>query len=235
MIRLQLTASEEKRRADLAHHAMLRAQLDPHMLFNTLANLRALIGQDTEQALTMLDQLDSFLRHTLKSSRAPSHTLAHELKVLDSYLALMKIRMAERLTYSFSIDDDCNNMQIPGLLLQPLVENAIRHGLEPLVEGGHINIEARLKSNHLTLIVEDNGVGMQSNSGEEYSLLDENRNPPVRQSIEIDESGFGLENLRKRLQQTFHSNASLTFEPFVADGKSTSGTRVTIQLPALVE
>lgn len=224
LIRLELTASEQRRRADNAHHAMLRAQLDPHMLFNTLANLRALIGQDTVQALDMLDRLDSFLRETLKSSRSTHHTLSQELKVLEDYLALMKVRMGERLSYSFSIAPSSSSTYIPALILQPLVENAIRHGIDPLLDGGQIEISARQENQSLYLSVVDNGVGMKTNDSDPATHAD-----PANES-----SGFGLDNLRQRLQQNYGDKASFSVtRALLSDDAEHPGTRVTIQLPTL--
>jgi len=222
LIRLELTASQERHRADNAHHAMLRAQLDPHMLFNTLANLRALIGHDNDQALDMLDRLDSFLRETLKSSRSTHHTLAQEVKILDDYLSLMKVRLQERLSYTFAIPQACNDIQVPALLLQPLVENAIRHGIEPQVDGGHITISATLEHSELTLVVEDSGVGMTSYTNEYTPVAVDDYDDAMTE-------GFGLENLRRRLGQAGGSNASLALAPA---HDTATGTRVTIQLPA---
>jgi len=118
MLALKLSASEERRRADNARHAMLQAQLEPHMLFNTLANLRALIDSDTEKALEMLDRLDSFLRETLSSSQKTTHTLEHEFNILDDYLSLIKVRFGDRLNYSLDISEDCKPLSVPSLLLQ---------------------------------------------------------------------------------------------------------------------
>ena len=243
LMRLELLASEERRRADNAYHAMLRAQLDPHMLFNTLANLRALIGHDTSQALDMLDRLDSFLRETLRSSRSTHHILAHELKVLDDYLALMKVRMAERLSYSFSIAPSCESIQIPALILQPLIENAIRHGIEPLVEGGHIEISAQLENNTLTLMVEDNGAGINPDTGKIKSAVINNAQSLLSESDSVASDRFGLENLRQRLQQSYGDKASLQFLPAISSNTGAAdsgvgtnqGTRVTIRLPAKIE
>jgi len=215
------------------------------MLFNTLANLRALIGHDTDQAIEMLDRLDSLLRETLKSSRSTHHALAHELTVLEDYLALMKVRMGERLSYSFNIAEASRRIQVPALILQPLVENAIRHGIDPLLEGGHIRIDAQLANNKLTLVVEDSGKGMDSKIIES---MDANQSETaiykkVRSTDEQDTSfsnGFGLENLRQRLHQSYGDKASIqftrAFELSAASAEATSveardGTRVTVQLP----
>ena len=230
-MRLELLASEERRRADAANHAMLRAQLEPHMLFNTLANLRALIGTDSKQAINMLDHLDRFLRSTLKSSKSSYHPLSTELNVLQDYLALMKIRMADRLQYSFTLPDECKDFQVPALILQPLVENAIRHGLEPKMEGGQIGIEARVENGTLVLMVEDSGIGIVTDSAH-------TRGPANQIQLNIDSARNdnaqwnGLENIRQRLQQIYANNAALTItEASSPTGNTGTGTCATITLP----
>jgi len=215
MLKLELSASEERRRADNARHAMLQAQLEPHMLFNTLANLRALISSDPDRALQMLDRLDSFLRETLSSSQKPTHTLAHEFGVLDDYLSLLKVRFGDRLSYSLHLKDECKNINIPSLLLQPLVENAIKHGIEPKLNGGEVVVSAELDGVNTKLSVTDTGVGMHSI---QETIYDE--------SIS---SGFGLSSLRKRLTQSYGNRASVEISPY--NTIASSGTAVTVLLP----
>src|SRR5690606_23871824 len=133
---------EERRREQLAvaqrdaaeaKLKLLESQLEPHMLFNTLANLRVLIGLDPARAQAMLDQLIAFLRATLSASRAPMHPLSAEFARVADYLELMKIRMGERLVVELTLPDTLVGHPVPPLILQPLVENAIKHGLEPHV------------------------------------------------------------------------------------------------------
>ena len=153
-------AEAAQRRASEAQLAMLRAQVEPHMLFNTLANLRALIGTDPARAREMLDRLIAFLRATLSGSRTASASLADEFALLDDYLALMRIRLGERLQYALAMAPDTGALPVPSLLLQPLVENAIRHGIEPAIEGGRIDVESARNGDTLVVRVRDTGVGM---------------------------------------------------------------------------
>src|SRR5690606_22156517 len=131
----RLEQEEAQRQASEARLRLLESQLEPHMLFNTLANLRALIGSDPPRAVEMLDRLNAFLRATLAASRsaagAQRHTLRDEFARLDDYLALMAVRMGPRLRVVLSLPEPLADCPVPALLLQPLVENAIRHGLEP--------------------------------------------------------------------------------------------------------
>jgi len=188
---------------------LLQSQLEPHMLFNTLANLRVLIGLDPARAQAMLDRLIAFLRATLSASRRGSQPLADEFRHLDDYLALMAVRMGPRLAVRLDLPDELSALPVPPLLLQPLVENAIHHGLEPQVDGGRIEVQARRHGGTLVLTVRDTGVGLD----------------PARASAG---SGFGLEQVRTRLATLHGAGAQLRLEPAPdADG----GVLVTVELP----
>lgn len=138
---------------------LLESQLEPHMLFNTLANLRALIQTDTEFAIKMLDRIVDYMRATLGGSRAVMHPLKKEFERLDDYLDLMKLRMGDRLNYTLYLCPELDGHLVPPFILQPLVENAIKHGLEPKVEGGRIFIMATIEGKMVSLEVNDTGVG----------------------------------------------------------------------------
>ena len=168
---------------------LLQSQLEPHMLFNTLANLRVLINADPARATQMLDRLVDYLRATLSASRAAIHPLSAEFERLRDYLELMAVRMGPRLRYRLDLPDELRALPVPPLLLQPLVENSIKHGLEPSVGGGQIEVQARRRGNQLTLTVSDTGVGL----GEE----------PVR------ETGFGLTQVRERLAAAYGTDAAI--------------------------
>ena len=125
---------------------LLETQLEPHMMFNTLANLRVLIGMDPPRAQAMLDHLIAYLRATLSASRTDGasgrHTLATEFERLNDFLALMAIRMGPRLRVQLDLPDALRSHPVPPLLLQPLVENALKHGLRPRDEGGTLQVQA---------------------------------------------------------------------------------------------
>ena len=124
---------------------MLRSQLDPHMLFNTLSNLYELIDESPAQARSMLAHLIDFLRSTLSGSRASVHGLAEEFRLTSDYLSLMHFRMGERLDAQLTLPEGLRDARVPAMLLQPLVENAIKHGLEPNPPGGHLTLRARIE------------------------------------------------------------------------------------------
>ena len=168
---------------------LLQSQLEPHMLFNTLANLRALIKSDPARATQMLDRLIDYLRATLGASRATSHALGAEFARLGDYLELMAVRMGPRLRYTLDLPDELRDLSLPTLLLQPLVENSIQHGLEGAVAGGEVTVRARRHGNALILEVADTGVGLGD--------------APLR------ETGFGLTQVRERLAAAYGDAASI--------------------------
>jgi LytS/YehU family sensor histidine kinase len=180
------------------------------MLFNTLANLRVLIGLDTVRAQAMLDRLINFLRATLAASRSERHALAAEFDRLADYLALMQVRMGDRLTVRFDLPDGLRNRPVPPLLLQPLIENAVVHGLEPKVEGGRLEVAASLDGPTLRLTVRDTGVGLGS------------------APVSAGGSRFGLEQVRQRLATLYGDAASMDLIPA---GDAEGGTLATVRLP----
>ena len=152
--------SEAQRLATESQLRMLRAQLEPHMLFNTLANLRSLVREDARQAETMIDQLITYLRSALAASRTEASTLSNEFAQLRAYLEIMSLRMGPRLTYSLELPCDLEQVAVPPMLLQPLVENAIKHGLEPKVGSGSIHVAAHRTNGAVEISVSDTGLGL---------------------------------------------------------------------------
>ncbi len=205
-IRAEAEAAQEKARAEIearqalqAQLQLLQAQIEPHMLFNTLANLQGMIGIDPGRAQLMLDQLIQYLRGSLSASRAQRTTLGHEFALMEAYLGLMSVRMGERLSYTFDLPQDLRDTALPPMLLQPMVENAIMHGLEPKVEGGQVSISAAREGKHLVLSVADNGLGLDAASAKAGTHL-------------------GVANTRARLAALFGDAASFTLEPNAPSG-----------------
>ena len=201
-------AEEAKRLAAESHLRLLQSQLEPHMLFNTLANLRVLITLDPPQALAMLDRLIGFLRSTLSASRCRVHPLSDEFDRLRDYLGLMQVRMGPRLRTHLSLPDALRDCLVPPLLLQPLVENALQHGLEPKVEGGALWVDVWQTSGGSTdtmfIRVRDSGLGLDhvdpSAVGGQAG------------------TGFGLQQVRDRLATTWGDAASLTLSAMAQGG-----------------
>ena len=189
---------------------LLQSQLEPHMLFNTLANLRVLIGVEPRRAQLMLDQLIAFLRASLAGSRQPFHSLEAEFQRLRDYLALMQIRMGPRLEAAFDLPAALGAARVPSLVLQPLVENSIKHGLEPHIAGGRIEIAAAREGASLVLRVRDSGAGPGSALG--AGGLDH----------------YGLAHVKERLQTLYGAAASFDLG---AGDDAGHGTVATIRLP----
>ena len=188
---------------------LLQAQLEPHMLFNTLANLRSLIASDPVRAQTMLDHLIDFLRATLHHSRSAGapHSLAQEFARLDDYLALMAIRMGPRLHYQLDLPPALASQPIAPMLLQPLVENCIVHGLEPLVAGGALTVSAIQQGETLVITVADTGVGYTTGPKDAVT-------------------GFGLQQVRERLHTLYGVHAD-----FFIHAAPGGGTIATVRIP----
>jgi LytS/YehU family sensor histidine kinase len=213
--------AQAQRDATEARLKLLEAQLEPHMMFNTLANLRVLIATDPHRAQAMLDHLIAYLRATLGGARATLHPLADEFARLTDYPELMTVRMGPRLGYTLELPDTLRDVPVPPLLLQPLVENAIRHGLEPQVQGGHITVRASPRPGPdggtlLVLEVHDTGAGLQTPMTA----------PAPAPAPKAPGTGFGLAQVRERLA-TLHG-AQGTLELIAA---SASGTSAFITLP----
>ncbi len=196
-----------QRQATESKLLLLQSQLEPHMLFNTLANLRALIGTNPVAATDMLDRLNAYLRATLSASRASSHSVRAEFDRLHDYLELMAVRMGPRLRYTLELPPELAELTMPPLLLQPLVENAIKHGLEPKVEGGTVTVRARHAAGRLTLEVQDSGVGLPS----DQALSD----------------GFGLVQVRERLATSYGAQGTVELT-----AGATAGTCVSVTFPS---
>lgn len=195
--------AEAQRLAAEAQLRLLRAQLEPHMLFNTLANLRGLVREDAGRAEMMIDRLIVYLRGTLAASRTESVPLGREFAQLRAYLEIMSLRMGPRLTWRADLPAALEVTPVPPMLLQPLVENAIKHGLEPKVGPGHIAIVACATDAGIEIRVDDDGLGV--------SLPD--REDPLDGASTISErSSYGLRHVRERLLTVYGSAARLDLE-----------------------
>lgn len=215
--------AETERNATEARLKLLETQLEPHMLFNTLANLRVLICTDPERAVAMLDRLNDYLRATLGGSRSTLHPLSQEFDRLADYLALMAVRMGPRLRCTLDLPPGLREVPVPPLLLQPLVENAIRHGLEPQVEGGEIRVLARREADDLIIDVIDTGAGLAAVPD---GALAGGAGSPPSDTGATSTGGFGLTQVRERLRTLHGERGTLTLSS-PPDG----GTRATVTLP----
>ena len=185
----------------------LKMQLNPHFLFNTLNSISSLMYSDVESADAMLARLSEFLRMTLDGKLGQEISLEREMEFIRRYLEIEQIRFEERLTVTFDIESDALGARVPALALQPLVENAIHHGIAPRPRGGAIAIRARREDGRLHLSVSDDGVGVEGEPRER----------------------IGLANTRARLEQLYGGKQRLTFTDIPR-----GGFRVDLEIPFLL-
>ena len=196
-------AEQARSAAAVAELTALRAQLNPHFLFNTLNAVAAFVRHDPAEAERTVENLSRLLRRTLERSEQESTSLREEVDYVKAYLAIEAQRLGDRLAVDWQLQNDTLDLPVPTMLLQPLLENAIKHGIASRLEGGRISIGARLSDHNLVVSVADDGPGFGRRSS----------------------NGLGLSNLRRRLQATYGAAANLD----VSNGAS--GAIVTVTLP----
>ncbi len=208
--RLRAVRRVEQERARLrAELQMLQAQIEPHFLFNTLATLRSFVRQGSAQALPMLDAVSGLLETSLDRVRqTDGTTLGQELQVVSHYLAILELRLGERLRWRIDVDPALHALPLPPLMLQPLVENALQHGIEPSEPGGEVELQARRAGRQLQLVVRNTGLPLASST------------PPGH--------GLALANLRQRLQALHGDAAGLTL---ASDAQGATLATLTLPLP----
>ncbi|AIO36397.1 histidine kinase family protein [Burkholderia cenocepacia] len=203
-------AAEARQAETAARLALLQAQIEPHFLFNTLANVQSLIGRDPARATTMLDSLNRYLRASLSRTREASSTLDDELELVAALLKIATIRLGEtRLRYTIDVPAAVRTLPLAPLLLQPLVENALLHGIEPSIDGGEIHIRGSRDGDRLVLGVSDTGAGLGSSGRKLHG-------------------GVGLANVRARLLSLHGERARLSVG---ANADATQGVTATLLIP----
>ncbi len=203
---LEAAAARSDKELATAELKTLRAQVEPHFLYNTLSNVVSLIDRDPVTAKHMTERLIGYLRNTLDASRRDNATVGDELAIIADYLEILHLRMGERLAFSIDATEVVRALPLSPMLLQPLVENAIKHGLEPKIEGGSIMVSADVHEGVLQIRVEDTGLGFGV-------------------ATDTAGSGSGLTNVRARLKALYGDAAKLTIE------QPQKGTRICISLP----
>jgi two-component sensor histidine kinase len=193
---------EQLARAELS---ALKMQLHPHFLFNTLNAIISFVRSEPAVAERMITRLSELLRYTLQNVGVHEVTLAEEIRFIESYLEIEQTRFGDRLRVEWNVDPGVTWARVPHLILQPLVENAVRHGIGPRGSGGRVAIEARRRGKLLELVVRDDGVGMDPANAR---------------------SGVGLSNTRARLQQLYGALHTLSI-----DGPAGNGVAVSITFP----
>ena len=203
---LEAAAARSDKEIATAELKTLRAQVEPHFLYNTLSNVVSLIDREPATAKHMTERLIGYLRHTLDASRRNNATVGDELAIVNDYLEILRLRMGPRLVFSIDASNEVRALPLSPMLLQPLVENAIKHGLEPKIEGGTITVSAIIHDGVLQIRVEDTGLGFGV-------------------ATDTAGSGSGLTNVRARLKALYGDAAKLTIE------QPKAGTRICISLP----
>ena len=194
-----------QRDALAANLRALQAQIEPHFLFNTLANVSSLIDRDPALAKGMLERFNHFLRASLAATRTERTTLGAERELISAYLDVLRVRMGARLEYRIDVPEGLAGFPLAPMLLQPVVENAIRHGLEPKIDGGCVDVAARRDGAHVVIEVRDTGVGFAATT----------------------QGGVGLTNLRDRLRGLYGDAATLS----IGENRP-AGTLVSMRIPA---
>jgi two-component system LytT family sensor kinase len=195
----------------------LRAQINPHFLFNSLNTIASLIAYDPEKAETITVRLASIFRYVLLHADRPFSSLDEEMDFLRTYLDIEQIRFGERLFVEFDLESSIAHTAVPSLILQPLVENAIKHGIAPKIGRSRILVQSKRRGGSIFLSVEDDGIGLNARRDQaEGSSTSGNRSG----------AGVGLQNIRERLQTMYGGGAGLTFVNIPS-----GGSRVTLEIP----
>ena len=211
----QIALAEEQERvatferaAAEANLRALQAQIEPHFLFNTLANVTSLIHNKPDDAKRMLEDFIAYLRATLAATREQHSTLGGEFEMMKNFLSILKIRMGERLQVDLDLPSDLRNATMPPMLLQPLIENAIKHGLEPKLEGGSITLTAARNGDSVCISIVDTGLGFSNKLS----------------------NGIGLKNVRERIEKLYGARGSVLIEE-----NQPGGTKVVVCIPYRTE
>lgn len=216
-VRIERKLEEQSRLLLEARLDALQRQINPHFLFNTLNSIASLIRSEPELAREMIVKLSRILR-TLLRERDAFVPLEDELAFTDDYLDIEVIRFGEKLRVVKEITDEALPLEVPSMLLQPLIENSIKHGLEPRIGGGTVTVRGRVISGKLLLEVEDDGVGIDP----------ERTSRPVEGGLGKEGMGIGMRNVRERMQVLYEGAADVEIE-----SRPGRGTRIRLVLPAL--
>lgn len=208
----QQRAAEAQSHRTQAELRALRAQLNPHFLFNTLHAISALLRRDQDSAEDALEHFAALLRYAIGPSAETDEcvSLADEWKMLRHYVAIEKLRLGDRLTFEHDVDAEAWGERLPALTLQPLVENAIQHGIAPRARGGKVTVSASVERGRLRVSVSDDGVGSNSPTS--------------------DDAGLGLRAVRERLEFVYGGRAVM-----VVDSVKARGFSVTVEMPLELE
>ncbi len=201
----QVQRLEAEKNAVVTELRLLQAQMEPHFLFNTISNIISLVEGEPEKARRMLESFAALLRVSFETALEKTIPLSQEMDIIKHYLEIYSMRMGDRLCYTIQLPEGLRAVPVPSLLIQPLVENAIRHGLEPSIKGGELSIRGELENGVVSITVADTGRGMNEESGRK---------------------GVGLDNIRRRLLLLYGSGTRLTLYK-----NKPTGIKAVIEIP----
>jgi len=201
--RYEKLLEQQQMRLNEARLAALSSQINPHFLFNTLNSVASLIRQNPEQARQVVYKLSKILRRLLRKQENMI-PLREELSFIDDYLAIEMVRFGDKLHFLKRVEPECLDMLVPSMLLQPLIENSIRHGLGTKVAGGTIQVRASKAGPKLQIVVEDDGVGI-----------------PETKLARLFEGGIGVNNVNERLKVLYGENYKMWIDSRPGEGTST--------------
>jgi len=190
--------------------SLLKSQINPHFLFNTLNSISMLMSSSKEKARAMISQLSDIFRYALDSSRDEVVTLKDEMEFIENYIRIQKVRFQERLNFETDIDEDCNQLKLPPMVLQPLVENAVKHGIDPKDDGGTIRLKVTKNKTAVRFTVEDNGLGSRSRPADGKKS-----------------TGIGLKNSDQRLRTMFGNRSGIRVH------RDENGFRASFKIPII--
>lgn len=207
----------------------LQAQINPHFLFNALNALAELTHDEPDRAETLIEDLSFLLRYSLRSSAVDTVPLAQELEAVDRYLRIERARLGDRLVVDRDVDAALTEAQVPGLILQPLVENAVQHGVAVRPEGGRVLIDVAAVGDRLRIVVEDDGPGLPDEEAEKLSgFAAVAALAGVERAVDVGTGGAGggLDNVQKRLALSYRGAARMSLQR-----PAQGGTRIEIEVP----
>ncbi|NGP89655.1 sensor histidine kinase [Fodinibius halophilus] len=188
--------------------ANLKAQLNPHFLFNTLNSINAMVSRDVDKTRDMIARLSDMLRYSLQSFENEKVALSEEIGFIEKYLQLEKPRLGDRLSYDINVDRELHGVEIPPMIIQPIVENAVKHGISPSPEGGKVEVNITHQNEHMVVEVNDTGCGISD------SVIKGNSN------------GIGIRNTEEHLQKRYGEESGLAFS-----SNEKGGTNVRFKIP----
>ena len=191
--------------------SLLKSQINPHFLFNTLNSISMLMSSSKEKARAMINQLSDIFRYALDSSRDEVVSLKDEMEFIENYIRIQKVRFQERLRFETEIGPECKNLKLPPMVLQPLVENAVKHGIDPKDDGGTIKVMVKKNLTMVYFSVEDNGLGSKS------KIIEGGKKS----------TGIGLKNSDQRLRTMFGHRSGIKVE------KGENGFKASFKIPVI--